>query len=317
MGLFLGIDGGGTGCRAAVADREGRILGRGQGGSANIWTDPEGALASILAAAGAAAEEAGVEPSRLVAVLGLAGANMAGAGERLAGRLPFASVRIETDAVVALKGAVGAGDGITATLGTGSVFGVQRAGRTRILGGWGFLLGDQGSGARIGRALLEAALLAHDGLADPSPVLREVLAAHGGAEGVVAFGRRAAPADFAREVPRVLAADAAGDPAARAVMREAEAAVAAAIDRLQAEGPLPVSFLGGLGPEFARRLAGRVSRHDTTAPRRRARRGARHGAGAGMTLFFYRGGAPDRARLLPRVGACGGIRSARSIVASL
>ena len=162
MGLFLGIDGGGTGCRAAVADREGRVLGRGQGGSANIWTDPEGALASILAAAGSAAEEAGVEPARLVAVLGLAGANMAGAGERLAGRLPFASVRIETDAVVALKGAVGAGDGITATLGTGSVFGVQRAGRTRIVGGWGFLLGDQGSGARIGRALLEAALLAHD-----------------------------------------------------------------------------------------------------------------------------------------------------------
>ena len=84
-----------------------------------------------------------------------------------------------------------------------------------------------------------------------------MLAANGGAEGVVAFGRRAAPADFAREVPRVLAADAAGDPAARAVMREAEAAVATAIDRLQADGPLPVCFLGGLGPEFARRLAGR------------------------------------------------------------
>ena len=84
-----------------------------------------------------------------------------------------------------------------------------------------------------------------------------MLAAHGGAEGVVAFGRRAAPADFARQVPRVLAADGAGDPAARAIMGEAEAAVAAAIDRLQAEGPLPLCFLGGLGPEFARRLAGR------------------------------------------------------------
>ena len=40
-------------------------------------------------------------------------------------------------------------------------------------------------------------------------------------------------------------------------MREAEAAVASAIDRLQADGPVPVCFLGGLGPEFAGRLAAR------------------------------------------------------------
>ena len=257
MELFLGIDGGGTGCRAAVADRDGRILGRGHGGAANIWSNPEGALASIIATAHAAAGEAGVELSRLTAVLGLAGANMAGAQAGLAGRLPFASVRIETDALVALKGALGGGDGITATLGTGSVFGVQRGGVARILGGWGFLLGDQGSGARIGRALLEAALLAHDGLSETTPLLAEALAAHGGPEGIVAFGQRAAPADFAREVPRVLAADAAGDPAGQAILRAAEAAIAAAIDRLEADGPLPVCFLGGLGPEFARRLAAR------------------------------------------------------------
>ena len=79
----------------------------------------------------------------------------------------------------------------------------------------------------------------------------------GGPAAIVAFGQRAAPADFAREVPRVLRAEAAGDPAARAIMGEAEAAVAAAIDRLQADGPLPVCFLGGLGPEFAGRLAAR------------------------------------------------------------
>ncbi|HRO12300.1 BadF/BadG/BcrA/BcrD ATPase family protein [Amaricoccus sp.] len=256
MELFLGMDGGGSGCRAAVADRQGRILGRGEGGAANIWSHPEGALASILATAGAAAAAAGVDPARLDAVLGLAGANMADARARLAGRLPFASVRIETDAVVALKGALGAADGIAATLGTGSVFGLQRGGAVRILGGWGFLLGDQGGGARLGRALLEAALLAHDGLAETTPLLAAVLAAHGGPEGIVAFGRRAAPADFAAEVPRLLAAEAAGDPAARAILREAEAAVAASIDRLGA-APLPVCFLGGLGPEFARRLAPR------------------------------------------------------------
>jgi len=257
MGLFLGIDGGGSGCRAAVADGAGRILGRGEGGAANIWTNREGALASILAAAGAAAAEAGAEPSRLAAVLGLAGANMAGAAAWLAGRLPFAAARIETDVVVALKGALGPADGVAATIGTGSVFGVQRGGGVRMLGGWGFVLGDQGSGARIGRALLEAALLAHDGLAEATPLLGAVLADFGGPEAIVAFGQRAVPADFAREAPRVLAADAAGDAAARAIMDAAAAAVAASIDRLQAGDALPLAFLGGLGPEFARRLAPR------------------------------------------------------------
>ncbi len=257
MELFLGIDGGGTGCRAAIADLEGHVLGRGQAGPANIWTDPEGALASVLSAAAAAAEQASAKPAQLRAVLGLAGANMAGTGARLAERLPFAAVRVETDALVALKGALGGADGIAATLGTGSVFGVQRGGVARILGGWGFLLGDQGGGARIGRAVFEAALLAHDGLIEATPLLRSLLAEMGGAAAIVAFGQRAAPADFAREVPRVLSAEAAGDPAARAIMLDAAASVASAIDRLQADGPVPVCFLGGLGPEFGARLASR------------------------------------------------------------
>ena len=288
MELFLGIDGGGTGCRAAVADREGRILGRGQGGAANIWSNPEGALASIIATAGAAAGEAGVEPSRLPPSSASPAPTWPAPRRGLAGRLPFASVRIETDALVALKGALGAGDGITATLGTGSVFGVQRGGVARILGGWGFLLGDQGSGARIGRALLEAALLAHDGLRETTPLLVEALAAHGGPEGIVAFGQRAAPADFARRCRGCSRRTPPAIRPGRRSSREAEAAVAAAIDRLQADGPLPVCFLGGLGPEFARRLAGRYPGHDPPAARHRPRRRARHGAGPRVGLVRWR-----------------------------
>jgi glucosamine kinase len=256
MTLYLGIDGGGTGCRAAVADGEGRILGRGEGGSANIWSDPEGALRNILAAARVAADEAGADLATLHAVLGLAGANVAATVENLAPRLPFARTRIESDAVIALRGALGPEDGITAAIGTGSVFGVQRAGTIRMIGGWGFLLGDQGSGAQIGRALLERALLAHDGLAPASPLLTAVLAESGGPAGLVAWSRSAVPADYARFVPRIL--DAAGtDSGAAAVLAEADAAIAGAIDRLMADGPLPLCFLGGLGRAFAARLAPR------------------------------------------------------------
>jgi glucosamine kinase len=259
MQLYLGVDGGGTGCRAAVAYASGRVLGRADGGSANIWTDPEGARASILAVADAALAAAGRSGlGALRAVLGLAGANVPEAAARLAGRLPFAEARVESDAVIALKGALGEDDGVVAALGTGSVFGVQRAGAVRMVGGWGFLLGDQGSGARMGRALLEAALLGHDGVGPASQLGAAVVAEAGGPAGLVAFARDARPADFAAFVPRILAAEA-GDSLAAAVVGEAEAAIAATIDRLLGGERLPICFLGGLGPVFAARLAGRYA----------------------------------------------------------
>jgi glucosamine kinase len=261
MTLYLGVDGGGSGCRAAVADAAGHVLGRGEAAAANIWTDPEGARGNILAAAQAALDAAGRGSlAELHAVLGLAGANVPAARARLAELLPFARARIESDALVALKGALGDEDGITAALGTGSIFGVQRGGAVRMVGGWGFLLGDQGSGARMGRALCEAALLAHDGLRPTSALLEATIAEAGGPAALVAWGQGARPADFARAAPRILAAAAAGDAGAATVVAEAEAAVAQAIDRLIADGgPVPICFLGGLGRVFAERLAGRYA----------------------------------------------------------
>lgn len=259
MTLYLGIDGGGTGCRAAVADAAGAVLGRGAAASANVFSDPEGARANLIAAAEAALADAG-GPARLgelVAVLGLAGANVQGRFAALADALPFARARVVSDAAIAARGALGQGDGVAALLGTGSVFVACRGGEMRFVGGWGFLLGDHASGARIGRDLLEAALLAHDGLAPGSPLAAAVVAEAGGPEGVVDFGRRARPADFAAYAPRLIAAAAGGDAVAGAVLARAEADVAAAIDLLLRPGPAPVCFLGGLGEAFAARLAPR------------------------------------------------------------
>ncbi|MCA3553720.1 MAG: ATPase, partial [Rhodobacter sp.] len=76
MALFLGIDGGGTGCRAAVCDDAGRILGEGRAGPSNIASDPDGARANVLAAA-TRALPAGATLGQLCSVMGLAGANVA------------------------------------------------------------------------------------------------------------------------------------------------------------------------------------------------------------------------------------------------
>lgn len=254
MALFLGIDGGGTGCRAAVADGTGRVLARAEAGPANIASDKAGAAANILRAAEGALAAAGAGVAQVRAGLGLAGANAAGVAEELALILPFARVRVVTDAVTAVMGALGAGDGIVAAMGTGSVFGVQRGGVVRQIGGRGLSLGDEGSGAWIGRAILSRALRAADGLEPMTPLLRALIDEAGGDDRVVSFSLTARPADYAALAPRVLTSD---DPAAQAVMREAEGHVVAAVEVLRAGDDLPVVFLGGLGPAFAARLTGR------------------------------------------------------------
>ena len=253
MHLFLGIDGGGTGCRAAVADAAGVVLGRGAAGPANIASDPAGAAANILKAAEEALAAAG--GGQIVAAgLGLAGANAAGAAEQLRDALPFRRVALVTDGITAVKGALGTADGVVAALGTGSVFAVQRAGVIRQIGGRGLVLGDEASGAWIGRALIAAALRAVDGFSDVTPLLSDVLEDLDGADGAVAFSLRARPADFAALAPRVVESS---DPAARLIMARAEADVGEAVELLRGTEELPVIFLGGLGTVFASRMAGR------------------------------------------------------------
>lgn len=246
MALFLGIDGGGSGCRAVLADGA-RIVGQGFGGPANIATDPEGAIAAIRQAMSGAGVS-GVPRT----VMGLAGANVPGAAARIVAAMPF-PCSVVSDAITAARGALGAGDGVVAAIGTGSVFAVQRGGVLRQTGGWGFGLGDEGGGAWIGRRILQLALAASEGRADATPLLEAILHGFGGAAGIVGFGVTARAADYAALAPRVVGAD---DPAAQAVMAQASGDVAAAVDHLRV-GDLPVVFLGGLGQSYAALLAGR------------------------------------------------------------
>lgn len=252
MVLYLGIDGGGTGCRAAIADEGGRLLGQGEGGPANINSDPAGAESSIMDAATAAMRQAGAQPANLVAVLGLAGGGMAAAAAALQARLPFARSRVVNDAVTAARGALGPGDGILVAMGTGSVLAVQRDGVLRQYGGRGFLMGDEGSGAVLGRSLLALAMRAGDGFAPDSPLLARIRDDFGGFEGIIAFGTRASPAQFAALAPRLIQSD---DPAATGILDAAVGQISEAVGVLQAGQRLPVVCLGGLGPFYAGRLA--------------------------------------------------------------
>lgn len=264
MDFVLGIDGGGTSCRAALAGMDGTILARARSGAANIRTDLTGARDSILEAATHAFVEAGKDP-RLIAqtpaVLGLAGANVGTYRQQLEAILPFSRSRVETDAEIALEGAVGSGDGAMAILGTGTAYMVRKNGKSRAIGGWGFQVGDQGSGGRIGRDLLEQTLLAYDGIREGSPLTAEVLAVfRNRPEDVVEFTTNAKPGDFGGFAPKVFDHAAKGDRVAEWIIGKAVAEVEASLAALDLADDAPLCLLGGLAPLYASRLSERYRR---------------------------------------------------------
>lgn len=254
MQLFLGVDGGGTGCRVALADATGRVLARAETGPANIFSNRDLALQNILGAATSAVQQAlgsSAPLSQIRAGLGLAGANAAGAAAWLGAHLPFAASRIETDALTTAKGALGGEDGLVAAMGTGSVFARQQDGRMRQIGGWGFWLGDEGSGAALGRSLLARALRALDGVHEMTPLLQAVLDHFEAPDRLVAYSLTARPADYAQWAPRLLNST---DPAAEAILDVATQEVEATLAALQPDTALPVTFVGGLGRTYAARI---------------------------------------------------------------
>lgn len=265
--FILGIDGGGTLCRAALADQSGLILGRGTSGPANILTDPDQAASNIMASVREAYAAAGIDPAGIEetpAYLGLAGSTVPRALCEIRRRLPFRRSEIESDGLVALEGALGPGDGSVAVIGTGTIYFIRQNGILQTVGGWGFTLGDLGSGARIGQAAMQEAILAHDGIRMPSPLTRALLDQFGGEPAaMVDFAHHATPADFAARASLIFTHAETGDATGLRVIRLAAHAVDEALDRLYAMGgPLPLCLVGGLaayyGPWLAERHRARL-----------------------------------------------------------
>ncbi|MFA1624598.1 BadF/BadG/BcrA/BcrD ATPase family protein [Rhizobium mongolense] len=262
MTIYLvGIDGGGTSCRAAVAGPDGRILARGQSGPANILSDPDTALENIAGATRVAFNEAGLDPDGIAsarAVLGVAGHNVGKAVHHVKQRLPFAEADIESDGLIALQGALGDKDGIVAILGTGTIYISRHRERVTYTGGWGFTVGDLGSGARIGHALLQESLLAYDGIHDVSPLISSVLTEfNNDPRELVEFARQAKPGAFGRYAPRVFEFGERGDAVAARLLKDAAISVDEALDLLVARGTKKICLLGGLGPFYPSWIASR------------------------------------------------------------
>lgn len=264
--LVLGIDGGGSKTAAWIAlcraDGDTAVIGRGSAGGSN----PQAvglklALENLSQAVEAARKEACVSPGPLAAaVLGLAGSDRAEIQHPI---LQWAEqhgvarrFRVDHDALPVLAAGSAEAWGVALISGTGSfAFGRDRQGRTARAGGWGFLLGDEGSGYAIARAGLRAAFQAADGRGPATRLLDDLLSrlqCSQATDLVPAIYRFADdPGAVAALSPLVFEAAESGDEVAGWIVavegRDLAATAAAVARKLDfGNGPFPLAMAGGV-----------------------------------------------------------------------
>ena len=190
----LGIDAGGTKTVCLLADGDGQVIAEARGAGANLQAAGELAVEKVLHQV---MDEA-IGPRDIVPAaicLGIAGVDREEDGAVIRGVMRRighkARVLVTNDALIALVAGAGHGPGVVVIAGTGSIaYGRNAQGEAARAGGWGYVLGDEGSGYWIGRLALRAVMrasdrrgretrltgkvLAHFGLTEPQQLVREV-----------------------------------------------------------------------------------------------------------------------------------------------
>jgi glucosamine kinase len=249
--LYIGVDGGGTHCRARIRDAAGRLLGEGVGGPANARLGADVAMASVVEAAKAAIAAAGLQEAafgRSLAGLGMAGAVDDDKRSRLLAQPhPFARLALDTDGYVAWLGAHGGRDGAILIIGTGSAGLAMVNGRRWNIGGWGNVISDDGSGFEIGAQAIRHAVWAHDGLAPMTELARAILQRfQGDPAQIVTWADAARPADFAQFAPLVFDHARREDALALPIVKHAAAGIARIAERLLEVGAPSICLMGGM-----------------------------------------------------------------------
>lgn len=277
--LLLAVDGGGTSTQALVTDSEGNVLARGLGPSSNLHnvgfanacqalsTAIDGALAQVRGSLGVAPPAGAAAPAAsgrwrsggiAAACLGLSGVDSAEDEEQISKWLRDQAVAprllVVNDSELILAAGTPAGWGVAVISGTGSVcLGRTAEGRSARVGGWGPLLGDEGSGYHIASLGLRRATQAADGRIE-APALLKAILRHWSYTDATSLIRHVhdpatTPADIARIATVVLDLAGRNDPVAGEVVTEAARDLALQIDtvvRILRLAKPPLALGGGL-----------------------------------------------------------------------
>lgn len=259
MKYFIGIDGGGTRTTAVVIDDSGKELARleGEPGIVNVL-EPEAGAHALADLATHALADAKVTELASMLCCALAGAGREPERTRLQQALSALrvahDVHVASDFDAAMHDAFGSGPGILVIAGTGSsAWGRSPDGRCVRAGGWGHIIGDEGSGYALGRIALMLAMREYDGRGENARFMDAVLAQTKvmSGEGLVRWAAAASKGDIAALAPIIFNAAEQGSLSAQDAIDDAAAEiamhVAALYDRLGPwDEPPAVALSGGL-----------------------------------------------------------------------
>jgi N-acetylglucosamine kinase-like BadF-type ATPase len=247
--FVAGIDGGGTRTTVVFGDREGNVLVRREFGAFNYNSIGEKAFRSLLRTIRQALEEEGC---CLHLTIGAAGVSNADVGRIVGDELKGIPYSLVGDYMIALEGAHDGGPGLAAISGTGSIcFGKKADGTIVRAGGWGHLIGDEGSGYALGCDMLRAVTHEKDGYGDPTLLTKLLEERKGLTDGkdIIRWVYDGDKATIASLAPLVCEASEAGDSVARnIIMRNAGmlAELIKAVARKTCVSNAPLALFGGL-----------------------------------------------------------------------
>ncbi len=249
---FAGVDGGGTKTVAVVVDDHGKLIGRGEAGPGNVhvagWRlatqAVQGAMDDALRQARGTRSRGTTIPLQgmCVGMAGLDGTRNVRRFESFLRRLKLASkVRVVTDAEILLAAGLAEGktERNTATLalisGTGSIcWGQSPTGESARTGGWGHVVGDEGSGFALGKAALRVLFETEDGRRSATRLQQAILKQLGFPDAVSLMVHMTKPErrkdEFATLAPVVFALAKRGESDCRKLIDEAALDLAALVD---------------------------------------------------------------------------------------
>ena len=249
--LYLGIDGGGTHCRGRLRSSDGSLIGEAMAGAANTRLGVASAHNQILSIAMEILDQAGLDRNDLARThlgAGLAGLHIEKDRKAfLDWTHPFASLEANNDAHIACLGAHGGvDDGGIFIMGTGSCGYGLLEGKSFNVGGWGFMLSDDASGAQTGYRALRHALAALDGIVEGSPMTDQILFHFGDRqEEMVLWAAEAKPADYGHFARYVVNHADKGDKVATDLMKKCGSDASAMLRVLARHGLRRICLMGG------------------------------------------------------------------------
>lgn len=255
MTFYLGIDAGGSNCRARLIDANGTVIGEGRSGTANARIGIEALYETLKDTADQAVAQAGLSAEQRATVhagMGIAGITRPGVREALAELdFGFAAAEYATDAQIANLGAHGGQDGAILIIGTGSAAQLRVEGREFTIGGYGFPISDEGSGAALGLSAMRHALRALDGRTRKTPLSAAVTERfdHDTAQ-AIAWMDQATPRDYGTFAPLVMDYAEADDAIARSIVENAAGHIERFIETIFERGATRCTLVGGLAPRM-------------------------------------------------------------------